>query len=84
MNGVGPAQEAVQVAIDREVGLVDSAIDLVAGGGAVTATVAGLRLAEAVIEIVRPHAAERGVQVEILWTSVEASADIRVSRNDPR
>ncbi len=57
MSDMGRSRLEVQHALDREVELVSSAIDLVASHGAPSATVAGLRLADLVIEIVGPGAA---------------------------
>ena len=53
-----PESESVHVrqAIDREVDLVLSAVNLVATGGAPSTMVVGLRLTDAVVEIVRPIA----------------------------
>ena len=63
-----------QHAIDREVELVTSAINLVASRRARRRrSVAGLRLTDSVIEIVRPLAVERGVVVEPLWGPDETS-----------
>jgi len=69
----------LRLAIDREVELVSSAIDLVATGGAPSATIAGLRLAAPVLEIVTPGARARGVRVEPLWGPDETTCDVRVS-----
>jgi hypothetical protein len=80
MHDRGAPGREVQAAIDREVELVTSAIDLVASGGASTTIVAGLRLTESVIEIVRPLAVERRVVVEPLWGPDETTNDIRVRR----
>ena len=55
-----------------------SAVDLVATGGAPSTMVAGLRLTDAVIEIVRPSPATAGVVVEPLWSADEDTADVRV------
>jgi hypothetical protein len=78
MKESGGSRLDVQHALDREVELVTSAIDLVAGHGAPSATVAGLRLTDLVIEIVGPRAAERGVVVEPLWGADESTTDVRV------
>ena len=72
----------VQRAIDREVDLVTSAINLVASGGAPSTVVAGMHMTEAVVEILRPLAAERGVVLETLWSADETSNDIRVRREE--
>ena len=80
-----PESEAVHVrrAIDREVELVLSAVNLVATGGAPSTMVVGLRLTDAVVEIVRPIATDRGVVVEPLWSADEDTADVRVFRQVP-
>ncbi len=77
-----PAATALdlELAIDREVDLVTSAINLVAVGAAPSTVVAGLRLAETVLEIVRPLAVQRGVVIEPIWGPDEATQGIRVSR----
>ena len=59
-----------------------SAVNLVASGGAKSTTVVGLRLTDAVIEIVRPIATERGVVLEPLWGSDEGTIDVRVRPAD--
>ena len=33
-------------------------------------------------EVVRPHAADRGLVVELLWGSGETTADVRIRRVD--
>ena len=73
----------VRRAIDREVELVMSAVNLVAAGGAPSTMVVGLRLTDAVVEIVRPIARDRGVVVEPLWSADEGTADVRVYREVP-
>ncbi len=77
-----PESESAHVrrAIDREVELVLSAVNLVASGGAPSTMVVGLRLTDAVVEIVRPIASDRGVVVEPLWSADEDTADVRVYR----
>ena len=77
------AAHGIQRAIDREVELVTSAINLVASGGASSTMVIGLRLTDAVIEIVQPLAAQRGVVVEPLWGPDETTCDVRVRRREP-
>jgi len=80
MNDTTADATGVQSAIDREVELVTSAIDLVASGGAPSAMVGGLRLATAVLEIVAPHARAKGVRLEPLWSADETLTDIRIRR----
>ena len=78
----GPDSESAHIrqAIDREVDLVMSAVNLVATGAAPSTMVVGLRLTDAVVEIVRPIASDRGVVVEPLWSADEDTADVRVYR----
>jgi hypothetical protein len=83
MNDMEASSLDVQHAIDREVELVMSAVDLVASGGAPSTMVVGLHLTDAVITIVGPMAAERGVVLERLWGSEETANDIRVWRAGP-
>jgi hypothetical protein len=71
----------VQRTIDRETALLMSAVDLVAAGAALSTTVAGLRLGEAVIAIVGPIAVARGLILEPLWNADESGLDVRVRRN---
>lgn len=75
-----PASGDVRRTIDREVDLLMSAVNLVASGAAPSTLVAGLRLTDSVIEIVRPLAAQRGVVVEPLWGPDETTNDVRVRR----
>ncbi len=82
MNDIGTPAHKVEDTLDREVGLVQTSIDLVASGGAVSTTVAGLRLADLVLEIVTPGASARGVLVEPLWGADETVTDVRVRRMD--
>ena len=77
------AARDIQRAIDREVELVTSAINLVASGGAPSTMVVGLRLTDAVIEVVLPLAAKLGVDIEPLWSSDETTSDVRVRRREP-
>ena len=79
MEIVGPgATTDVQQTIDREAELLTSAINLVASGGARSATVAGLRLAEAAMDIARPLADDLGIVLEPLWGPDEGGCDVRV------
>lgn len=70
----------IRQTLDREVELVEGAIDLVASGGSPAATVAGLHLTEAVVGVVASRAAQRGVVLEILWGTEEEARDVRVHR----
>ena len=80
MKEPGASQRELDHAIDHEVELVTSAINLVASGGAPSSLVVGLHLTDSVIEIVRPLAAQRGVVVEQLWGPDETTNDVRVRR----
>jgi hypothetical protein len=74
------AGHEVRRTIDQEIELVASAVTLVATGGASSATVVGLKLGEAVLAIVAPQAAARGLRLVPLWGPDEAGLDIRVVR----
>jgi hypothetical protein len=80
MKEAGASARELQQAIDREVELVTSAINLVASGRAPSTIVAGLRLTDSVIEIVRPLAVARGVVIDQLWGPDETTNDVRVRR----
>ena len=80
MNDRETESATVRRAIDREVELVLSAVNLVASGGAPSTMVVGLRLTDAVVDIVRPIAGDRGVVVEPLWSADEETAVVRVYR----
>lgn len=71
----------VQRTLDREAALLTSAVEFVAGGGAPSTTIGGLRLCEAVIAIVEPIASARGVVLEPLWNADESGCDVRVRRH---
>ena len=73
----------VRRTIDREAELLSSAVNLVASGGAASATVGGLRLAEAAMDIVRPMAEGLGLILEPLWGPDESGCDVRVRRAAP-
>lgn len=73
----------VQRALDREVDLVMSAVNLVASGVAPSTIIAGLHLGEAVLAIVQPIADERDVILESMWGPDESGFDIRVRRDPP-
>jgi len=83
MNDNDQADAEVRRAVDQEVALVDSAIDLVASGGARSTMVVGLQLTEAVIAIVGPHAVRVGVAIEPIWGPDEDTGDVRVTRLAP-
>ena len=72
--------DQVKATIDREAELLASAVRLVASGAASRTTVGNLRLSEAAIAIVRPLAADLGVELEPLWRTDEEGVDILVRR----
>lgn len=72
--------DQVKATIDRETDLLASAVRLVASGAARRTTVGGLRLSEAAIAVVRPLAAELGVELEPLWRTDEEGVDVLVRR----
>lgn len=74
--------DQVKATIDREAELLASAVHLVASGAARRTTVGGLRLGEAAIAIVRPMAAELGIELEPLWRTDEEGLDVLVRRAD--
>ncbi len=76
-------KDQVKATIDREAELLASAVRLVASGAANRTTVGNLRLSEAAIEIVRPLAAELGVELEPLWRTDEEGLDVLVRRASP-
>jgi len=80
MGQVNDPRLELSATIDREAALVRSAIDMVAGGVAPSTTVAGLRLLEEVLPIVKPYAAGRGVTLEPLWGPEDRVSDVRVIR----
>ena len=82
MTDPGAGALQVQRAIDREVELVTSAINLVATGGAPSTVIAGMHMTEVVIEILRPIAAERGVILEPLYGPDETINDVIVRRRE--
>ena len=74
--------DQVKATIDREAELLESAVRLVASGAANRTTVGGLHLTEVVIAIVRPLAADLGVELEPLWRTDEEGMDVLVRRAD--
>jgi DNA-binding transcriptional LysR family regulator len=82
MRHIDGGANAIRLTLDREVELLTSAIQMVASGGAPSMTIAGLHLAEAALEIVRPLADERGVVIVPLWGPDEEATDIIVRRSN--
>ncbi len=72
--------DAVQAEIDRELGLVDSAIAMVCGGAALRVMVANLRLGAAVLEAARARGRLHDVRVTALWGPGDATCSLVVDR----
>jgi len=66
----------------REVGDVESAIELVRSGAASRVTLTGLRFAEALIERLRDEARRAGVALDPLYWPEDAGCDVTVRRTD--
>jgi len=69
-----------RAALEREYGLIRSAITMVSTGDSQGVVLSGLRYGEQLIEPARRMAAEAGVRVVPLWSADDAGADIRVER----
>ena len=70
----------VRETIDREAGLLESAVRLVASGATPRTVVGGLRLTEAAMAVVQPLAAKLGIVLEPLWRTDEEGLDVLVRR----
>lgn len=64
--------------MDRELGLVNDAITLVATGAAPRVVVAGLRFGRQLLKPVRRIAGARGVRIVPLWSRDGSAADIAI------
>lgn len=73
-------QEEVARTLEREMRLVREGIALVANGASPRVSLAGLRLAEQLLEPARRLAAEAGVRLVPLWPAGEAGLDIAIER----
>lgn len=71
-------QAIARRAIERELDLVNGAIELVASGGSRRVTVAGLRFGEQLLSEVEPRARASHVIVRSLWSPNGPSCDIAV------
>jgi hypothetical protein len=74
-----PADPAIP-ALDHELGLVRSAIAMVASGGSPRVSLGGLQFGEQLIETARALALQAGVRIVPIWSSDECGADLRVER----
>jgi hypothetical protein len=77
---VKPQADSTIAALDHELGLVRSAIAMVASGGAPRVSLGGLQFGEQLIEPARALALQAGVRIVPIWTSDEGGADMRVER----
>jgi hypothetical protein len=73
-------REEVQGIIERELGIVRSAIELVASGGAPRVALGSLRFAEQLIRPARRMALGRGVRIVPQWNIDESGAGLVVER----
>ena len=71
-------QAIARRAIERELDLVNGAIELVASGGSRRVTVAGLRFGEQLLSEVEPRARASHVIVRSLWSPNGPNCDIAV------
>jgi hypothetical protein len=74
--------DVIRAEIDRELGLIDSAIALVRHGAAARVTVVNLRLGAAVLESARARAGLRGVRVTPEWGLGDTARSLVVDRVD--
>lgn len=77
------SSHAVPEALDRELSMIRSAIDLVASGGAPRVVLAGLHFAEPLLQSARDLALGSGVRVVPLWTASERAADLAIEKIVP-
>ncbi len=66
--------------LERELGVVRTAIDMVASGAAPAVSVGNLHFGEQLIHPARRLALQAGVRVVPLWTLDESGADLRIER----
>lgn len=67
-------------ALEREMGFIREAIEMVARGASPRVTLAGLRFGQALLATARGLATEAGVRLVPLWKPDDAGADIAVER----
>lgn len=79
MNDATPV-DPVRGALEQELGLVQSAILMVASGGAAGVSLGGLRFGEELVAPAREMARRAGVRVVPLYTADDAGADLRFER----
>ncbi len=71
-------QMVARRAIERELNLVNGAIELVASGGSRRVTVAGLRFGEQLLSQIEPLARASRVNVRSLWSPNGPHCDIAI------
>ena len=74
--------DIVQAEIDRELGLIDSAIALVRHCAAARVTLVNLRLGAAVLDAARARAGMRGVRVTPEWDLGDGARSLTVDLAD--
>jgi hypothetical protein len=76
------ATEDGAAALEHEMDMIRSAIDLVALGGSERVTVGGLQFGEALLEAATVMARRAGVRVVPLWDADDSGADLMIERDD--
>jgi hypothetical protein len=75
----GAADPTVR-ALERELELVRSAIDLVASGGSSRVSIGSLAFGEELLDAARAMAEEAGVRIVPIWTADDVGAGLAVER----
>jgi diphthamide synthase (EF-2-diphthine--ammonia ligase) len=68
--------------LEREAGLIQDAIAMVASGHSRRVVVGGIRFGDQLMESAQRMASEAGVRLVPLWTTDEAGVDIAIERID--
>ena len=85
MNGTKNQPEAsVSAGLKAEMDIVEGAILMVAAGHSTRVTLAGLTFGEELLPIADSLAAQRGVQVDRLWSADDAGADLIIEGTELR
>jgi hypothetical protein len=69
--------------LDRELAMIQGAIDMVASGGAPRVVLAGMRFGDKLLDEARRRAAAAGVRVVPLWTARSEGADLAIEQIAP-
>jgi hypothetical protein len=72
--------EDVPRTLDRELAMIQGAIDLVASGGAPRVVLAGMRFGDKLLDQARRLAAASGVRVVPLWKARSEGADLAIEQ----